>query len=138
MSTEHANRADIPVDVDRVLQARYLAAVVGELEAMRMPVDAATLNGPGRPGGTVVLQEQGATRDPLRPSCARWNGGRCWTLVSPAHGGGVRRHRLRKHRLPAPLEVARFVARFAARPSGAGRPALRWCSRPGPRPARGH
>jgi hypothetical protein len=131
MSTEHANRPDIPVDVDRVLQARYLAAVVGELEAMRVPVDAATLNGPG---GTVILGDQGATWDPLRPSCASWDGGRCWTLVSPAPGGGVRRHRLREHRLPAPQEVARFVARS----SSAGRPALRWCPVPGPRPARGH
>lgn len=71
MSTEHPPRADIPVDVDRLLQARYLDAVLGELEAMRVPVDAVILNGPGRPGRTVVLQEQGATRDPLLHSCAR-------------------------------------------------------------------
>ena len=50
----------IVVDVDRLLQARYLAAVVKELEALPMPVDAVVLGAPGRPGGRVVLRDQGA------------------------------------------------------------------------------
>ncbi|TQM36913.1 hypothetical protein [Pseudonocardia cypriaca] len=103
----------IVVDVDRLLQARYLAAVAKELEALPVPVDAVVLNGPGRPGGRVVLRDQGATAGRPWPSSARWNGGRCWTLVFPGAGGRVRRHRLRRRRLPAPQEVAQFVARFA-------------------------
>lgn len=140
MSTvARAARATPPVDIDRVLQARYLAAVMKELEALPVPVDGAVLDGPRRPGGTIVLRDQGATGDPPRPSCVRWNGGRCWTLVSPLAGGGVRRHRLRRNRLPAPQEVAQFVAQFAVhQASGTRRTPRRWLPVPGWRPARGH
>jgi hypothetical protein len=117
------HRTGTQVDVDHLLQARYLDAVVQELEAMRVQVDAAVLNGPGRPGGTVVLRDEGDARDPLLPSYVRWNGGRRWTLISGGVGGGTRRRRLRRHRLPAPQEVAQFVAgsvRVHTAPEGVG------------------
>jgi Family of unknown function (DUF6292) len=104
--------APAPLDVDRLLEASYLAAVVEELEARRIPVDAAVLNGPGR-GGAIVLRDGGPTGPHSRP-CVRWSGGRAWTLGSlgPAPRTGGRRRRLRAHRLAAPHEVARFVAEF--------------------------
>ena len=105
------------LDVDRVLSSQYLAEVARELEARGLPVDAAVLHDRAGSGGRVIfaLPADPPADRPL-PLYARWDGGRRWTLLVGFPAGAERmcRTSLRLHHLPAPDEVAEFVADAAA------------------------
>lgn len=109
------------IDVDEELSAQYLAAVVRVFGERGLPVDTAVLHHPtgtrrrtpvvGTDGGTVffALRADPPPGRPL-PLCARWDGGRCWTVVTgQADGTAVRRARLHGRHTPAPADVADFV-----------------------------
>lgn len=114
-----------PGDVDRVLAGQYLAAVMGELDRRRVPVDGAFMHEPARCGGTVVF---GLTGDPATdrrlPLHLRWDARRGWTLLisCPERRTGVRHVRLHGGRTPTPGEIAEFVASALQ----VGGPTRRW------------
>jgi hypothetical protein len=119
------------LDIDRELSAQYLAAVARELAGRGLHVEASVLHDQS-PGGAVVVAfptDQPA-EGPL-PLCAQWDGGRHWTILTgfPDGGGRTRRARLRLRHLPAPTEVADFVAGAAANAPGPPAPVVGWAPR---------
>jgi hypothetical protein len=109
------------LDVDRVLSSQYLAAVARELLARGLPVDAAVLHDRACGGGRVIFAlPADAPADRPLPLYARWDGGRRWTLLVgfPAGAEQTCRTSLRLRHLPAPVEVAEFVAEAAANAAG--------------------
>ncbi|GAA2558737.1 hypothetical protein [Pseudonocardia hydrocarbonoxydans] len=123
-----------PIDVEEELSAQYPVAVVRELGERGLPVDTAVLHHPtrtcrpapagstGLAGGTVYFALLAAPTGRLLPLCARWDGGRTWTvLTGQPDGTAVHRARLHGHHTPAPADLAEFVTELVAGACGTSR-----------------